>query len=64
VFGNETPSDRANLYGYFHSMMGNLQAALDYPQTIQTQEAIDLQQAARQYLPADAYGVVIIRPES
>ncbi len=62
VFGNETPSDRANLYGYFHSMMGNLQAALDYPKTIQTQEAEDLQQAARQYLPSDAYGVVIIRP--
>lgn len=62
VFANETPSDRAGLYGYYQSMMQDLTPAFSYPERIQALDAIDLQQAAQDYLSPDAYGVVIQRP--
>jgi zinc protease len=62
IFGNETPSDRAGLYGYYQSLIGDLEPAFNYPQYIQAQEATDLIQAAKNYLSPDAYGVVIIKP--
>jgi predicted Zn-dependent peptidase len=62
IFGNETPSDRSGLYGYYHSLIGDLEPAFNYPQYIQAQQATDLMQAAKYYLPTDAYGVVIIKP--
>lgn len=62
VFGNETPSDRANLYGYYHSMLGDIAPALNYAACIQAQTAEDLRNAARQYLSPDACGIVVIRP--
>jgi zinc protease len=62
IFGNETPSDRAGLYGYYHSLIGDLEPAFNYPNHIQTQEAPDLLLAANQYLCPDAYGVVILKP--
>jgi len=62
IFGNETPSDRAGLYGYYHSLIGDLEPAFNYPQYIQAQEATDLMQAAKDYLSTDAYGVVVIKP--
>ncbi|MTJ09862.1 pitrilysin family protein [Anabaena sp. UHCC 0204] len=62
IFGNETPSDRAGLYGYYQSLIGNLEPAFNYPQYIQAQEATDLMQAAAYYLSPDAYAVVIIKP--
>ncbi|MGK7921282.1 MAG: M16 family metallopeptidase [Trichodesmium sp.] len=61
VFANETPSDRANLYGYSHSIVGDLGSALTYPQNIQALESSDIQQAALKYLAVDAYGVVVFR---
>lgn len=64
IFANETPSDRANLYGYYQSIVGDLAAALHYPQNIQALESSDIQQAALKYLPVDAYGVVVFRPKS
>ncbi|GAB4473179.1 MAG: pitrilysin family protein [Elainellaceae cyanobacterium] len=63
VFGNETPGDRAGLYGYYHSIVGDLQPALLYPTHIQSVEAADLMAAAQQYLSPDAYSVVILKPE-
>lgn len=63
VFANETPSDRANLYGYYHSIVGDLAPALSYPQHIQALDASDIQQAASKYLPVDAYGVIAFRPK-
>ncbi|BAY65848.1 processing protease [Calothrix brevissima NIES-22] len=63
IFGNETPSDRAGLYGYYQSMLGDLEPAFNYPANIQAQEASDLMQAAQKYLSPDAYGVVVIKPE-
>ncbi len=62
VFGNETPSDRAGIYGYYHAMVGDLHPALHYPKQIQTLTTEDLLMAARTYLSPEAYGVVVLRP--
>lgn len=64
IFGNETPSDRANLYGYYQSVVGDLDPAFNYRTSIEALSAVSLQQAARQYLSPDAYGAVVLRPES
>ncbi|HEY9882920.1 MAG TPA: pitrilysin family protein [Thermosynechococcaceae cyanobacterium] len=62
IFGNEKPSDRTGLYGYYQSQVGDLTPALNYPSRIQALDAVDLQKAAQQYLSADAYGIVTIKP--
>ncbi|MEH1912595.1 MAG: pitrilysin family protein [Nostoc sp.] len=62
IFGNETPSDRANLYGYYQSLVGDLEPAFNYPAIIHSQDATDLMQAAKEYLSPDAYGVVVVKP--
>ncbi|MUG91872.1 insulinase family protein, partial [Scytonema sp. UIC 10036] len=62
IFGNETPSDRATLYGYYQSMVGDLEPALNYPAIIQSLDATDLMQASQDYLSPDAYGVVVLKP--
>ncbi|MCT7974514.1 M16 family metallopeptidase [Laspinema olomoucense] len=62
IFSNETPSDRANLYGYYHSLMGDLEPAFNYPTHLQSLTPEDIQQAALDYLSAEAYGVVTIKP--
>ncbi|MFN6476012.1 pitrilysin family protein [Nostoc sp. DedQUE07] len=62
IFGNETPSDRSGLYGYYQSLVGNLEPAFNYPAIIQSQDATDLMQAAKKYLSPDAYGVVFVKP--
>jgi zinc protease len=63
IFGMETPSDRADLYGYYRSVVGDLAPAFDYPTRIQAVDAQALQLAARQYLSPTAYGVVTVKPE-
>jgi predicted Zn-dependent peptidase len=62
IFGNEKPSDRTTLYGYYQSQLGDLAPALNYPSKIQSLNAVDLQVAAQQYLSPNAYGVVTIKP--
>jgi zinc protease len=62
IFGNETPSERTGLYGYYHSLVGDLEPAFNYPDYIQSQDATDLIQAAKEYLSPDAYGVVVVKP--
>jgi predicted Zn-dependent peptidase len=62
IFANERPSDRANLYGYYQTLIGDLEPAFDFPQHIQAQDADTLMQAAKIYLSTDAYGVVVIKP--
>ena len=62
IFGNERPSDRASLYGYYYSQLGNLEPAMNYPTYIQALEAADVQAAAGRYLSPEAYGVVVMRP--
>ena len=63
IFGTETPSDRADLYGYYHSVVGNLAPALNYPSQIQSLDAATIQLAARHYLSPTAYGVITVKPE-
>ncbi len=62
IFGNETPSQRANLYGYYQSLLGSLEPAFNYPAQIQAQDANHLMQAAQNYLSPEAYGLVILKP--
>ncbi|MEH2140783.1 M16 family metallopeptidase [Nostoc sp.] len=62
IFSNETPSDRSGLYGYYHSLLGDLEPAFNYPDYIQSQDATDLMQAAKEYLSPNAYGVVVVKP--
>ena len=62
VFGNETPSDRSGLYGYYQSLTGNLSSALNYTGQIQALDADSLRLAAQRYLSPEAYGVVMIKP--
>jgi predicted Zn-dependent peptidase len=62
IFGNETPSDRTGLYGFYHSLIGDLEPAFNYPAHIQAQAAQDLLLAANQYLCPEAYGVVVLKP--
>jgi len=62
IFANETPSDRAGLYGYYHTLTGNIADGIAYPSRIQQLDVADLQIAAQQYLSAKAYGLVVIQP--
>ncbi|MBD2579041.1 pitrilysin family protein [Oscillatoria sp. FACHB-1406] len=62
VFGNERPSDRANLYGYYYSQLRNLEPAFEYPARIRTLTPADIREAARRHLTPDAYGIVVARP--
>lgn len=64
VFGNETPSDRAGLYGYYHALLGDLNPAIYYPDHIHALTVEDIRAAAQRYLSPTAYGVVAIRPQS
>ncbi|MBW4467494.1 MAG: insulinase family protein [Pegethrix bostrychoides GSE-TBD4-15B] len=61
VFGNETPSDRASLYGYYQAVLGDLTPALTYPAQIQALTPQVLQAAVQQYLSPDAYQAVILK---
>jgi predicted Zn-dependent peptidase len=62
IFANETPSDRAGLYGYYHTLTGNIADGIAYPSRIQQLDVADLQIAAQQYLSAEACGLVVIQP--
>lgn len=62
VFSNESPSNRANLYGYYYSQLQDLEPALTYPSRIQSLSLEDIQQAALDYLSPDAYGITVVRP--
>ncbi len=62
IFGNESPSDRAQLYGYYQSQLGDLAPAFDYPERIRAVTAADVQAAAQRYLNPEAYALVSARP--
>ncbi len=64
IFGNESPRDRASLYGYYHSLVGDLTPAIAYPARLKALNAEDLQVAAWKYLSPEAYGTAILRPAS
>jgi predicted Zn-dependent peptidase len=62
IFSNETPGNRAGLYGYYQTLVGDIAPALNYPARIRALDAVDLQRAAQQYLFPDAYGIVVSKP--
>lgn len=62
IFGSETPSNRAGLYGYYQTIAGDLNTAIHYPDRIRSIQAAHLQAAAHQYLSPEAYGAIVIRP--
>ncbi len=64
VFGNETPSDRSGLYGYYHTLLHDLEPAIHYPDYIQAINAEAVRVAVQRYLSPSAYGIVTIRPEA
>lgn len=64
VFGSESPSDLAGLYGYYETLIGHLHPALTYPAKIQRLTPADIQAAAQTYLSPLAYGVLQILPEA
>jgi predicted Zn-dependent peptidase len=64
IFANESPSDRAGLYGYYHTLTGDIEDGLQYPHRLQGITVEDLQAAAQRYLRPDAYGVVVLTPAS
>lgn len=62
IFANETPSDRAGLYGYYHTLTGDITEGLNYPAYIQKLGVKDVLQSAQRYLSSEAYGVVALQP--
>ena len=64
IFGNETSSDRASMYGYYHAMTGDIENALNYPTAIKTVDADVIQTAVQRYLPVHAYGALRLQPEN
>jgi predicted Zn-dependent peptidase len=62
VFGSESPSDLAGLYGYYQTLTGQLHHALVYPAKIQRLTPQDIQVAAQTYLSTQAYCALHIVP--
>ncbi|TVQ10833.1 MAG: insulinase family protein [Leptolyngbya sp. DLM2.Bin27] len=62
IFANETPSDRAGLYGYYHTLTGHIADGLNYPVYIQQLGTEDVLEAAQRHLSGDVYGVLALRP--
>ena len=62
IFGNESPKERAGIYGYYDRIVGSLEPALTYPDLIKSITKEDIQAAVRKYLNPDAYGILIVKP--
>ncbi|MEM6518640.1 MAG: pitrilysin family protein [Cyanobacteria bacterium P01_C01_bin.70] len=64
VFGSESPSDLAGLYGYYQTLTSQLSYALTYPAKVQQLTPQAIQAAAQTYLSPQAYGAVRILPQA
>jgi zinc protease len=62
VFENETPSSRAGLYGYAQRIAGDLQANLDYPQSIRRMTRETIRVTVQQFLSLSGYRILRIHP--
>jgi predicted Zn-dependent peptidase len=63
IFANESPGDRSSLYGYYHTLTGDINHAIHYPDYVQQLTLDDLLTAAQRYLSPEAYGLVVLQPE-
>jgi predicted Zn-dependent peptidase len=50
IFANERPQSRAQLYGYYQALLGDVAPGLQYPKTIAQVTAEAVQKAAQTYL--------------
>jgi predicted Zn-dependent peptidase len=62
IFANETPAERAGLYGYYQTVLGDISPGLGYPGTVASLQAHVLQQVAQTYLTPTLMGQVVMRP--
>ena len=62
VFENETPSSRAGLYGYSHTVLGSLTQGLSYRDRIQSITKETLQDIAQRFLPLEGYRLLKLFP--
>jgi zinc protease len=62
IFGNETPSSRAGLYGYSHAVLGNLAEGLSYTDRIQSICTATLQNVAQKFLSVTGYRILKMHP--
>ncbi len=62
IFGNETPSSRAGLYGYSHAVFGNLAEGLGYTDRIQSISTSTLQNVAQRLLSVNGYRTLKMHP--
>jgi zinc protease len=62
IFGTETPSSRAGLYGHSHAVFGNLAEGLSYTERIQSINRATLQIVAQTFLPVTQYRTLKMRP--
>jgi zinc protease len=62
IFANERPSDRANLYGYYQTLMGDLEPAFNYVEILKAVTPEDVRDAVQRYLNPEAYAAIVQRP--
>jgi zinc protease len=62
IFANESPSERAGLYGFYHTLTGDIADGIHYPAHIQRLTVEELLGSAQGHLSPDAYGVVHLCP--
>ncbi len=63
IFANETPAERAGLYGYYQTVLGDISPGLGYPGTVASLQAGVLQHTAQTYLAPALMGQVVMRPQ-
>ncbi len=61
AFSTETPNQLTGLYGYYNTI-AQAELAVAYPDQIQSLNAQELQQLAKQYLSPQHYAVTILKP--
>ncbi|MCS7292910.1 MAG: pitrilysin family protein [Gloeomargarita sp. SKYBB_i_bin120] len=64
IFANETPAERAGLYGYYQTVLGDISLGLGYPGTVASLQASVLQQVAQTYLVPERMSRVVMRPRA
>lgn len=61
AFSTETPNQLTGLYGYYNTI-AQAELSVTYPQQIQSFDAQELQQLAKDYLSPHDYAVTVLKP--